>query len=78
MNRHPAAADPLYNKAVEFIAKEQSVSISQIQRKYIIGYTRAGNLVDAMEAAGAVTKPGRTGIRGVLIPNPDQKAGPDL
>nr|WP_096277016.1 DNA translocase FtsK [Marinobacter sp. LV10R510-11A] len=60
-------ADPLYSATVAFVAEEQRISISQIQRHHKIGYNRAANLVDAMEEAGVVTKAGHNGARGVLI-----------
>ncbi len=60
-------ADPLYNATVAFVAEEQSVLSSEIQRKHKIGYNRACNLVDAMELNGVVTKAGHNGCRGVLI-----------
>ncbi|MFD1850325.1 FtsK/SpoIIIE family DNA translocase [Oceanobacillus bengalensis] len=46
--------DDLYNDAVELITEMQSASVSMLQRRFRIGYTRAARLIDAMEARGIV------------------------
>ncbi|WP_018922494.1 FtsK/SpoIIIE family DNA translocase [Salsuginibacillus kocurii] len=46
--------DELYPEAVEFIVNKQSASVSMLQRRFRIGYTRAARLVDEMEARGVV------------------------
>jgi len=63
-------ADPLFDEAIEFVTSTRKVSISSVQRKLRIGYNRAANLVEAMEAAGVVTGPGNNGSREVLAPPP--------
>lgn len=62
--------DPLYDEAVAFVTEGRRVSISSVQRKFKIGYNRAANLVEAMEAAGVVSAVGQTGAREVLAPKP--------
>lgn len=42
-------ADPLYKEAVELVRKEDRASITMLQRRMRIGYTRAARLIDAME-----------------------------
>ena len=60
--------DSLYDEAVAFVTESRRVSISSVQRKFKIGYNRAANLVDAMEAAGVVSAAGHNGAREVLAP----------
>lgn len=42
--------DELYNEAVELILEMQTASVSMLQRRFRIGYTRAARLIDEMEA----------------------------
>ena len=46
--------DPLFEDAAEFIINGQTASTSSLQRRYSIGYNRAGKIMDQMEAAGIV------------------------
>lgn len=46
--------DELYDDAVQMIIEMQSASVSMLQRRFRIGYTRAARLIDAMEARGIV------------------------
>eukprot|EP00163_Fabomonas_tropica_P015453 TRINITY_DN2824_c0_g5_i1.p1 TRINITY_DN2824_c0_g5~~TRINITY_DN2824_c0_g5_i1.p1 ORF type:complete len:869 (+),score=65.69 TRINITY_DN2824_c0_g5_i1:1520-4126(+) len=62
--------DALYDEAVAFVTEGRRVSISSVQRKFKIGYNRAANLVDAMEASGVVSAAGHNGTREVLAPPP--------
>jgi len=63
-------ADALYDEAVAFVTEGRRVSISSVQRKFKIGYNRAANLVEAMEASGVVSTAGHNGAREVLAPPP--------
>lgn len=63
-------ADALFDEAVAFVTEGRRVSISSVQRKFKIGYNRAANLVDAMEASGVVSAAGHNGAREVLAPPP--------
>lgn len=62
--------DEYYDQAVEFVTKSRRVSISSVQRRFKIGYNRAANIVEAMEAAGVVSEMGANGQRDVLAPPP--------
>ncbi|HLT14500.1 MAG TPA: DNA translocase FtsK 4TM domain-containing protein [Marinobacter sp.] len=62
--------DALFDEAVAFVTENRRVSISSVQRKFKIGYNRAANLVDAMEASGVVSPAGHNGAREVLAPPP--------
>lgn len=46
--------DPLFDEAARLLVTHQQGSTSLIQRKFSIGYNRAGRLVDQLEAAGVV------------------------
>ncbi|ASN05680.1 FtsK/SpoIIIE family DNA translocase [Virgibacillus necropolis] len=41
--------DELYDDAVQLIVEMQTASVSMLQRRFRIGYTRAARLIDAME-----------------------------
>ena len=45
---------PLFDEAARLIVIQQQGSTSLIQRKFAIGYNRAGRLMDQLEAAGIV------------------------
>nr|WP_036728775.1 DNA translocase FtsK [Peptoniphilus mikwangii] len=44
--------DPLFNDALKFIVADEQASISFLQRKLKIGYSRAARIVDQMEESG--------------------------
>ncbi|WP_407401548.1 DNA translocase FtsK 4TM domain-containing protein [Sodaliphilus sp.] len=46
--------DPLFEEAVRYIVQGDVASTSSLQRRYEIGYNRAGRIMDQMEAAGIV------------------------
>ena len=46
--------DPMFEDAARMIVSEQNGSTSMIQRKFSIGYNRAGRLMDQLEKAGIV------------------------
>jgi len=63
----PSDDDPLLADAIEFIRKEGRASVSMLQRRLRIGYTRASRLIDTMEDRKIVGPPeGGTQIRAVL------------
>jgi S-DNA-T family DNA segregation ATPase FtsK/SpoIIIE len=64
--------DALYDEAVAFVTESRRASISAVQRKLKIGYNRAANLVEAMEASGVVSAAGHNGTREVLAPPPSK------
>jgi len=60
-------ADPLYSEAVDLVRRQGRCSVSMLQRRMRIGYTRAARLVDVLEEKGIVSEPqGGTGVREVL------------
>jgi len=59
--------DPLLNDAIDLVRKEGRASVSMLQRRLRIGYTRAARLVDVMEDRKIVGPPeGTTQVRQVL------------
>ena len=59
--------DPLFEDAARLIVTHQSGSTSLIQRRYAIGYNRAGRLMDQLEKAGVVGAAHGSKPREVLI-----------
>ena len=59
--------DPMFEDAARLIVREQSGSTSLIQRKFAIGYNRAGRLMDQLEKAGIVGTAHGSKPREVLI-----------
>ncbi len=59
--------DPLLNDAIDLVRREGRASVSMLQRRMRIGYTRAARLVDVMEDRKIVGPPeGTTQVRQVL------------
>lgn len=48
------ARDPLFEEAARLVTSTQQGSTSSIQRRFSIGYNRAGRIMDQLEAAGIV------------------------
>jgi len=66
-NFDPDAKDELFDKVARLIVEYQQGSTSLIQRKFSIGYNRAGRLIDQLEAAGVVGPYEGSKARQVLI-----------
>ncbi|MFC2950055.1 DNA translocase FtsK [Virgibacillus sediminis] len=67
--------DNLYDEAVQLITEMQSASVSMLQRRFRIGYTRAARLIDAMEDRGIVGPYEGSKPRSVLVSNsPEEKS----
>ncbi|MHB0809017.1 MAG: DNA translocase FtsK [Facklamia hominis] len=69
-----ASDDEYYEEAVDLISDQETVSISQLQRKFRIGYNRAARLIDDLEANGLVSAQDGSKPRQVLIEG-DQPEG---
>lgn len=49
--------DPVFNEAVDLIRRQGRASVSMLQRRMRIGYTRAARLIETMEDKGIVGPP---------------------
>ena len=59
--------DPIQAEALAIIRKEGRASVSMLQRKLRIGYTRASRIVEKLEEKGIIGPPDpQTGTREVL------------
>ncbi len=59
--------DPLLDKATEIVVMSQTASVSLIQRRLRVGYTRAGRLIDMLERRGVISEYEGSKPRRVLI-----------
>ncbi|MCA1053571.1 DNA translocase FtsK [Rossellomorea aquimaris] len=67
------AEDELYEDAVQLIAEMQTASVSMLQRRFRIGYTRAARLIDEMEVRGVVGPYEGSKPRTVLVGKPSEE-----
>ncbi len=59
--------DTLLREAVELVMSSNNASASSFQRRYHIGYSRAGRLLDTMEQLGIVGPPQGSKPRDILV-----------
>jgi S-DNA-T family DNA segregation ATPase FtsK/SpoIIIE len=60
-------SDPLLPEAIDLVRREGRASVSMLQRRMRIGYTRAARIVDMMEDKGIVGPPeGTSQLRQIL------------
>lgn len=60
--------DEFYDQAVDIVRRQQTASVSMLQRRFRIGYNRAARIVDEMEAKGVVGPSEGSKPRQVLLP----------
>jgi DNA segregation ATPase FtsK/SpoIIIE, S-DNA-T family len=65
--------DELYDEAVQLVVDMQTASVSMLQRRFRIGYTRAARLIDEMEVRGVVGPYEGSKPRAVLITKQDEE-----
>jgi S-DNA-T family DNA segregation ATPase FtsK/SpoIIIE len=59
--------DPLLERAIEIVVQAQTASVSLLQRRLRVGYTRAGRLIDMLERRGIISPYEGSKPRRVLI-----------
>jgi S-DNA-T family DNA segregation ATPase FtsK/SpoIIIE len=59
--------DPLLDKAIEIVVQAQTASVSLLQRRLRVGYTRAGRLIDMLERRGIISAYEGSKPRRVLV-----------
>ncbi|MEL6374029.1 MAG: DNA translocase FtsK 4TM domain-containing protein [Pseudomonadota bacterium] len=62
-----AEGEDLYDRAVAVVLRDQKVSTSYVQRRLSIGYNRAADLIERMEADGVISAPNAAGKRRILL-----------
>lgn len=60
--------DPLLDEAIELVVDTQKASTSFIQRRFKVGYARAGRIIDQMEERGIISGYQGSKPREVLMP----------
>ena len=60
-------SDPLLNDAIRLVLNHETASVSLIQRRLRVGYTRAGRLIDMLERRGVISGYEGSKPRQVLI-----------
>jgi DNA segregation ATPase FtsK/SpoIIIE, S-DNA-T family len=63
--------DPLLDKAIEIVVQTQTASVSLLQRRLRVGYTRAGRLIDMLERRGIISGYEGSKPRRVLVSETD-------
>ena len=59
--------DPLLDRAIEVVVTAQTASVSLLQRRLRVGYTRAGRLIDMLERRGIISPYEGSKPRRVLV-----------
>ncbi|HSR34342.1 MAG TPA: DNA translocase FtsK, partial [Anaerolineae bacterium] len=71
-----AQEDEMLPRAIALVQEHQRASISMLQRRLRIGYSRAARLIDTMEQQGIIgPDPGGSRSREVLLPGPMPETG---
>lgn len=73
-----AEEDPMFDRAVEIVIETKRGSVSLLQRRLAIGYTRASRLIDLMGIAGILSDHKGSVARDVLISIEEWDAMKDL
>ena len=63
--------DPLLDRAIEIVVQTQTASVSLLQRRLRVGYTRAGRLIDMLERRGIISGYEGSKPRRVLVGETD-------
>ena len=60
-------SDELFDEAVKLVISQGQASVSMLQRRFRIGYSRAGRLIDELEFAGIISGYSGSKARDVLV-----------
>lgn len=60
--------DEIYDEAVQLVSEMQTASVSMLQRRFRVGYSRAARIIDQMEQRGVVGPYEGSKPRTVLVP----------
>lgn len=63
----PRPAEKMYNEVLKEVIKNGRVSTSYLQRKFVIGYAKAAQLIDMLEDNGIIGPNKGSGPRDVLV-----------
>jgi S-DNA-T family DNA segregation ATPase FtsK/SpoIIIE len=63
--------DPLLERAIDVVVQTQTASVSLLQRRLRVGYTRAGRLIDMLERRGIISGYEGSKPRRVLVSEAD-------
>jgi len=63
--------DPLLERAIEIVVQTETASVSLLQRRLRVGYTRAGRLIDMLERRGIISGYEGSKPRRVLVSEAD-------
>ena len=59
------ARDPLFEDVKKYVQQQKVASCSMIQRRFMLGFNRAGRILEQLEEAGIIS-PMKNGQRKVL------------
>jgi S-DNA-T family DNA segregation ATPase FtsK/SpoIIIE len=63
----PAKEDEMFGDALRLVVRERQASVSFLQRRLKVGYSRAARLMDLLEAAGVVSPYDGSKARDVMV-----------
>ncbi|ANU27996.1 FtsK/SpoIIIE family DNA translocase [Planococcus versutus] len=64
--------DEIYDDAVQLVTEMQTASVSMLQRRFRVGYSRAARIIDQMEQRGVVGPYEGSKPRTVLVPKKEE------
>lgn len=64
--------DEIYDDAVQLVSEMQTASVSMLQRRFRVGYSRAARIIDQMEQRGVVGPYEGSKPRTVLVPKQEE------
>ena len=76
-NKNLFKDDPLIDEAINYVIREGQASTSIIQRRFKVGYKRAGRIIDQMEERGIISGYYGSKPRKVLINKDDESVESD-